>query len=208
MAAVSHGAKLYPVFALLLGGAVSCTGPASAEIEPTDPAATTVPVYDSSTGRLERLESDRDGDGQVDATAYMDGTRLEYVEIDRDRDGAPDRWEYYVPNPTGEPGPGSPDGRNLIDRALERAGPDAPVSRREFFVGGLLTRAEEDRDLDGRIDKWEYFAHGALQRLELDLQGRGFPDRRLVYERGTLLRIEADPDGDGTFSPIRQIPTP
>lgn len=205
MTSVSHGAKLYLLILTASGLIAGCGGAAAVDNSGTELATgSTVPVYDPESGRLQRLETDQDGDGRVDATAYMDGVHIQHVEIDRDRDGVADRWEFYVPNPTGEPGPGSPDGRNLLDRAEERAGPDQPVSRREFFDAGVLSRAEEDRDLDGRIDKWEYYERGTLVRLELDLQGKGFPDRRLIYQGGSLLRIEADPDGDGVFTPITQ----
>jgi hypothetical protein len=192
MTAVSDRAKLHLAFglSLLLGGCTAAPG--------QDGDA--VPVYDQQTGRLERLESDRDGDGRVDATAFMDGTRIEYVEIDTNADGAADRWEYYVPNPSGEPGPGSPDGRNLLARAEERAGPEQPLTRLETYVAGVVSRVEEDTDGDGRMDKWEHYVDGRLERVELDLQGKGFPDRRLVYGTGgSVVRVEADPDGDGVF---------
>lgn len=200
MAHVSHGAKLYlaPLAGFWMFAAACSNG------APVDPRVQAVPIYDPATGRLERLESDRDGDGRVDATAYMHGTSLQYVEIDRDRDGRPDRWEYYIPNPTGVSGPGSPDGRNLLDRAEERTAPDAPVTRRERYAAGIISEVEEDTDLDGRMDKWEYYVQGRLARIELDLAGRGRPDRRLVYDpQGNVVRVEADPDGDGVFIEVK-----
>jgi hypothetical protein len=199
MAHVSHGAKLYLACALSLWLAGCQTPPTG-----TADGARTEPVYDETTGRLERLESDQDGDGEIDAVAFMDGVHIKHVEIDSDRDGRFDRWEYYVPNPTGEPGPGSPDGRNLLDRAEEREGPDSPVIRREIYVEGVISRIEEDTDGDQRMDKWEYYEAGRLRRLELDLQGKGFPDRRFVYDaQGAMVRLEADPDGDGVFELVR-----
>jgi hypothetical protein len=193
---VTDGAKLY--LAAMLALAPGCGRAPAADGEST---AVTTPIYDKATGRLERLESDQDGDGTIDAVAFMEGVHIKHVEIDRDRNGTPDRWEYYVPNPTGEPGPGSPDGRNLLDRAEERAGPDRPVTRREVYVGGVISRVEEDSDADGRVDKWEFYTAGELSRVELDLQGKGFPDRRLVYGAAGV-SVEQDPDGDGVFVPV------
>jgi hypothetical protein len=189
-----HVAGLIVLTAL---AAAACGGPAG------DPGgAATTPVYDPGTGRLERLESDQDGDGVVDAVAFMDGVHIKYVEIDRDHDGRPDRWEYYVPNPAGEPGPGSPDGRNLLERAEEGAAQGEGTTRREIYERGLIARVEEDSDGDGRMDKWEFYEAGELRRVDLDLAGRGTPDRRLTYTDAGVV-IEADPDGDGLFTPVK-----
>lgn len=51
------------------------------------------PVYDPSTGRLQRLRLDSDQNGTVDTVSYMDGTRLIRIEIDKDEDGRVERWE-------------------------------------------------------------------------------------------------------------------
>ena len=177
-------------------GAAACGSPA-----PTARSGATTPVYSKETGRLEKIESDRDGDGKIDTRAYMDGVRLKSIEIDRNADGKPDRWEYYVPVAPGTTAANSPDGRNVIDHADEASGSDGHVTRREFYTNGLIARVEEDTDADGRIDKWEYYTAGVLARVDLDLTGRGTPDRRLVYgASGNLDHVEADPEGDGTFT--------
>lgn len=164
--------------------------------EPT-PAGSATPVYNSDTGRLEQLQSDRDGDGTIDTVAFMDGTRVVRIEIDRDNDGAVDRREFYAAS--GE------DPAGIIERAEEIGGPDALVTRREFYVDGVLARVEEDASLDGQVDKWETYRDGRLVEVALDLIGRGSPSRRLVYaEDGSVERVEADPDGDGQFEPVDQ----
>jgi hypothetical protein len=174
---------------------VGCGAPA-----PAPGSSATTPVYDKETGRLERIDSDRDGDGKVDTRAYMDGVHIKYIEIDRNGDGKPDRWEYYVPAPAGTSGTGSSTGQNMIDHADEANGTGDAITRREFYVNGVISRVEEDTDFDGRTDKWEYYTNGRLSRVDLDLQGRGTPDRRLVYgTNGNLDHMEADPDGDGVF---------
>lgn len=156
------------------------------------------PVYNQDTGRLEQLVSDRDGDGRAETRAFMDGAVLERIEIDRNGDGAVDRWEYYGGGKVGVPGAAL--GAPVIERAEEANGPDARVTRREFFADGAVQRVEEDTNLDGRTDKWEFYEAGELARIELDLIGKGAPSQRLVYgPGGAVIRVETDPDGDGRF---------
>lgn len=170
---------------------MGCAAPAAG---PAD--VTVTPVYAKDTGRLEQIVSDRNGDGAVDARAYMDGARLERIEIDRNGDRRADRWEYY-----GTPGrPGAP---VQIERAEEANGPDDRVTRREFYQGGVVLRVEEDTDGDGRVDKWEHFEGGQLASIDLDLQGAGFPDRRMHYRRdGSVSSVEVATERGGAWKPF------
>ncbi len=176
--------------ALVSAVASACTPP------PDLASARAVPEYHPETGRLTRLSADRDGDGRLDTWAYMDGLQTSRIEIDRTGDGQPDRWEYYEPAPAGAPTP------SRIVRAEERAGADAPVTRRETYREGALTGVEEDTDGDGRLDNWETYESGRLARLALDTVGKGYPSRRLIYDPDGRVRVEADLDGDGIFSPV------
>lgn len=152
-----------------------------------------MPIYNKETGKLEQLVSDRNRDGTPDTRAYMDGVIVKYIEIDRNGDGVADRWEYYKPVSEGN-------AEVAIDHAEESNGQTARISRREFFVGGVVRRVEEDTDDDGRPDKWESYEAGVLTRVDLDLLGRGFASQRLVYGGdGSVIRIETDPEGDGVF---------
>jgi hypothetical protein len=184
--------------------AASLSAPACSErAETPGVAGASTPVYNQQTGRLEALESDINQDGQVDARAHMEGVALKYIEIDRDFDGRFDRWEYYVAAPGTPAAARSPDGRSVIDHAEDAGGPDGRITRREFYVYGLLARVEEDADLDGRVDRWELFDAGVLKQMDLDLDGSGRPTRRLFYgPGGQVVRVEADPDGDGTFEVV------
>jgi hypothetical protein len=172
-----------------IGWLIACSRPA------TPPAGAPTPVYNRTTGQLEQLVSDRNGDGKPDTWAFMSGTRITRIEIDRNGDGRPDRWEYYS-RPAAD---GSP---TIIERADEANGEDGQtVTRHERYERGVLRSVEDDTDGDGRFDKWETYDAGRLARVDLDLEGRGTPTRRLVYSPdGSMTRVEVDPDGDGQFT--------
>jgi len=60
------------------------------------------PSYDVQTGRLERITYDRNGDGRVDATTFMDGSAVVRAELDENFDGTIDRWEHYATEASAE----------------------------------------------------------------------------------------------------------
>ena len=205
--------------ALLSVIAAGC-GPAAATTEAESAVKKDVKSEYDKSGRLTRLEYDRNGDGKIDTWGYMDGSRVVRVEVDEDGDGKVDRWEYHRDltttndsrNSTGSSGsPGasgsaSAGGGDPTLERIERATKhDGKVSRREYFENGLLARVEEDTDGDGNIDKWETYSGGTLAIMAIDTKGRGTPDRRLIYQPdGTLSRIEMDPSGTGTWHPLPQ----
>ncbi len=162
------------------------------------------PTYNTSTGRLERITYDRNGDGKVDAWAYMDGTTVVRAEFDSNYDGVVDRIEYYAPTAAGaqrETSSAVP-GAGVLTKIEISSRPDGKVTRWEYYENGARSRDEEDTDGDGRIDKWETWRDGALSTVALDTQGRGRPDRRLVYDAGgSEPRLEIDADGSGQFQP-------
>lgn len=164
------------------------------------------PEYDAS-GKLQKLEYDRNKDGKVDTWGYMDGARVVKVEVDENGDGSVDRWEYHR-NDAAAPGAPAGDVAGAgVDKTVERIERatkfDGTVSRREYFENGALTKTEEDTDGNGKVDKWETYTDGSLAVMALDTSGRGTPDRRLVYRPdGTMDHIEADSNGTGTFTPL------
>lgn len=155
-----------------------------------------LPVYNQDTGKLEKLVSDKNGDGKVDTWAFMDGAVLKHIEQDRNGDGTPDRWEYYEAGTISRPG--------RIQRAEEANGPDRKlITRREQYENGIIRRVIDDTDADSRPDKWESYESGRLTRVDLDLLAKGYPTQRLIYgDGGAVLRVETDPDGDGVFTPV------
>lgn len=191
-----------------LAGTVACSGrassAASSSLETTRDGARLSSKYDSS-GKLEKLEYDRNDDGKPDTWGFMNGTRVVRVEVDENGDGVVDRWEFHRADEraSGTPGVASPGDRTLerVERATKF---DGTVSRWEYFTDGVLTRIEEDTDGDGKVDKWESYRAGTLATLALDTHGRGKPDRRLVYAPdGSFVRVEADVTGTGTFEPLK-----
>jgi hypothetical protein len=186
---------------------------------------TTVPTYDSATGKLKELTYDADRNGRVDTWTSMDGTRPLLSRIDRNEDGKIDRWEYY--NETGalvKVGFSRKDDGNVdawafsgrggqVERIdFSTTGEEDRVDRREYYQPSpsdtaqpTLIRADVDSDNDGRIDRWETYEAGAIRTVAYDQNGDGVPDRRLTYAQAALVLIESDPDGAGGFSTRRRV---
>jgi hypothetical protein len=151
--------------------------------QPLTGGGSVTPSYDRDTGRLERITYDRNGDGRIDATAFMNGTRIVRAELDENFDGVPDRWEHYQDDGHAARREGSDalKGAGVLERVEQATGVPGRVSRWETYAGGVLTAATEDADGDGRVDKWETWSNGSLVAVALDTTGQGRPDRRLLY---------------------------
>lgn len=184
---------------LLLGGpAVGCGGEAAdSRVEP---------VYDATTGHLQLLKYDANGDGSVDTWSYMEGSRVTRVEIDTDHNAVIDRWEYYSPAETLEKvgssraRDGKPDtwafygADGTIARLELSMKRNDRVDRIEYYGGGDVQRAEEDTDGDGRIDKWETYEGRRLASVAFDTTANGIADRRLVYAPNGPVSVESLPE--------------
>ena len=174
---------------------------------------TTIPTYDTATGRLKELTFDRNRNGTIDTWTEMDAARPVLTRMDRDEDGTLDRWEYFARDGTLEKvgfsrkGDGKPDAwafagaDGRIARIDISSSADVHrIDRREHYGAAGLDRAEEDTDGDGRPDKWETYAGGAVSTASFDEDGDGRPDRRLTYRGGELVSIENGPDASGRFA--------
>jgi hypothetical protein len=173
------------------------------------------PVYDKTTGRLQTLKYDSNGDGKFDTVSYMDGAAVLRIEIDKDEDGKVDRWEYYGADQklekigTSRANDGkedawsyvAPDGTTTrVETSTRRNG---KADRIEYYDKNRLARAEEDTDGDGAIDKWETYDGERLASVAFDTKHRGAPDRRLIYGADGSARLEVDAAGDGHFAPVQ-----
>jgi hypothetical protein len=194
--------SLFLAFAITAGACTKSLGGNEKRIEP---------VYDKTTGRLQLLKYDSDGDGKIDTVSYMDGALVVRIEIDKDEDGKVDRWEYYGPDQKLEK-VGFSRANDGKEDAWSYAGPDGAISRIEVstrrdgkanrfehYEKDVLVRAEEDTDGDGTIDKWETYDGARLASVAFDTNHRGTPDRRLIYGTDGSARLEVDPAGDGHF---------
>ncbi len=201
-----------------------CAVIACADAEKERLKRTTVPTYDSTTGKLTQLTYDANRDGRVDTWTSMDGTRPLLSRIDRNEDGKIDRWEYYddagalVKVGFSRKDDGNVDawafsGSNgQVERVeFSSTGSEASIDRREYYLAPqlraaaqpALVRADVDADNDGRIDRWETYEDGAIRTIAYDQDGDGRPDQRLTYaQRG------ARPDriGPGRLRRIRHSP--
>jgi hypothetical protein len=167
------------------------------------------PAYNATTGRLEKLTYDRNGDGRPDAWVEMDGARLVRADVDEDFDGRVDRREFYVAGKNGERTGGTDAirGVGVLSRVEVTSGAGESAARVETYDRGVLAAAEEDSDGNGRPDKWEHYENGALVSVALDTRGHGVPDRRLVYgPDGGPPQLETDPDGTGQFRATASAP--
>jgi hypothetical protein len=165
-----------------------------------------VQAYYDRWGRLERIETDSNGDGKRDRISHHAGKKNPgLVEIDTDFDNRVDRWEYY--DDSGRllrigvsRGGGTPDMWQILDgqgRVLRREyddDRDGKLDRVESLENDRVTRTEVDSDRDGRIDRWQTWAQGRLVSENLDTDGDGRADRVVLY------------DSDGKVNGMRRLP--
>ena len=168
-------------------------------------AGTIEPVYEETTGKLQLLKYDANGDGTIDTWSYMDGARVVRIELDPDQNNIIDRWEYYRPDHTIEKvgtsraGDSTPDSWAFFDQngAMTRlelsSRRNGTIDRVEYYEGGTRVRAEEDTNADGRVDKWETYDGSRLASVALDTRQRGTPDRRVIYAQDGTVRLEDVP---------------
>ena len=212
---MTDGAKL--CVALLVASAATTLGACGR------PDGQIVAVYERPSGRLVRLDADRNSDGRIDQRTYMDGRVALRAEVDVTHDGRVDRWEYLdtrgqlrlLGTSSGDDGiedvwthPIDADGRRLVEHARSR---NRHIDRRDYYANDRLVRAEEDNNGDGRVDRWEvYSPDGRVRAVEFDTTlERGWPDRRLTYlADGRYADLEADDDGDGTFVSVASQRSP
>jgi hypothetical protein len=206
--AVTERAKLSPC----LPGPAFLLAFALAAVAACERSGTAVPVYDTSTRELVRIDSDVNSDGRTDVRTSMQNGRAARLEGDTNGDGRPDRWEYYDAAGRLERigGSSQQDGREdtwaytsgtdvRMDISTLR---DGVIDRREFYRGHRLRRTERDTNHDGLMDTWEEFEGGRLTLVAIDEDRRhGRPTRRVRYGTGGGAHVEIDPDGDGRFSP-------
>ena len=168
------------------------------------------PEYDKTTGKLQLLKYDSNGNGKVDTWSYMDGARVVRIEIDKDEDGKIDRWEYYGADQklekigsrartTARKTPGriaGPDGAIDAHRGVDAAATARSIAHRALRARTCWSRAEEDSDGDGKMDKWETYDGDRLASVAFDTTHRGTPDRRLIYGAdGTRAPRSRSPNG-------------
>ena len=170
---------------------------------------TTVPTYDTKTGKLKELTYDFNKNGKVDTWTQMDGARPVSARQDLDEDGRMDRWEYYNDAGTlvkvglsrrdrGTPDTWAyPDAAGQIERVeVSSTADENKIDRWERYAGNVLVKAEEDTNADGRPDKWEEYEAGTLKTAAFDEDRDGTPDRRLTYDTtGSIVLIETEADG-------------
>jgi len=174
---------------------------------------TTIPTYDTTTGKLKELTFDFNKNGKIDTWTQMDGARPVSARQDLDEDGRMDRWEYYNSDGTlvkvglsrkdrGAPDTWAyPNAQGLIERVeVSSTGDEKKIDRWESYSGNVLGTAEEDTNADGRPDKWEEYAQGTLKTATFDENHDGTPDRRLTYDAGgSVVLIETEADGRRGF---------
>lgn len=200
--------RVFACAALAAGLSAACSNPDAERVRKT-----TIPTYDTKTGRLTEVTYDRNKNGIIDTWTDMDGNRPLRSRIDLDEDGKIDRWEYYdVSGALAKVGfsrkhngkvdawafSGS-DG-TVARVEISTAGDEHAIDRREFYDRGTLVRVEEDTNGDGRIDRWETYETGTLKTASVDENADGVPDRRLTYDGSTLILVESEPDRSGRFT--------
>lgn len=202
-----------PLLLLVSIAGAGCSDPADDRLK-----ATTIPTFDTSTGKLTELTFDANRNGKIDSWTQMNGGKPVLTRMDRDEDGTIDRWEYYdasaklVKVGFSRKGNGQPDawafageGEQIERVEVSSLADDTKIDRWERYAGGVLIQAEEDTNADGKPDKWETYVDGAVRTAAFDENGDGRPDRRFTYDGGRLTAIETRPDEAGNYTARHEV---
>jgi hypothetical protein len=174
-----------------------------------------VRYVDAASGRLLRVEQDRDFDGTLDTWLVYADASLEVRTLDEDGDGRSDAWERYAQGRLAQRtedtnGDGVRDlffryqGDSLVER-LEDSNGDGQIDRVTSYRDRKRQKTEEDRSLDGTMDTWTTWTvvdgKEVVSRVARDSRGAGRPDLTETYEtvegETRLVRREEDTNGDG-----------
>ena len=138
-------------------------------------------------------EIDLDGDGRPDEFVYYFGQRLERIEIDRNRDGEIDQTQYYDAgastsrSESDDDFDGRMDGRarysggQVIDNEIDIDGDGRAEYRAEYRFGLMLR--EEFMGTDGLLFKRVEYKNGWPQTAQVDSDGDGRLDTARRYDR-------------------------
>jgi hypothetical protein len=88
---------------------------------------------------LTRVESDRDGDGIIDAWTFTKGGKIDSVHVDGNGDGRVDRWERYEKD-------------TLVEIASDNDGDGRADQWEGYGPDGAITSLRYDTDGDGKPD--------------------------------------------------------
>jgi len=172
---------------------------------------------DKSTGKLIRMEMDRDYDGKMDTWQTYTGDSLDERTLDTNGDGRVDTWERYR-------------GGRMVERVIDRDGNGRKDAFYTFADGSLVeerhdrnddgefdlivtyqdrhkTLTKEDRSGDGKIDTWTtYEVVGGVEVpsvIKRDSDGSGKIDIVETFETSSgkpiLARREEDTNADGAI---------
>src|SRR5215831_16325603 len=126
---------------LVVCALAACSDPDAERVKKT-----TIPTYDSKTGKLTQLTYDRNKNGVIDTWTDMDGTRPVRSRIDLDEDGKIDRWEYYD-----EKGA-------LVKVGFSRGNTGKADAWAYARADGKVDRIEISSTADEKkIDRWEHY---------------------------------------------------
>ena len=141
----------------------NCAGCRAEDPETARIKATTLPTYDTKTGKLSRLTADLNKNGKIDTWTYMDGARIIRSERDRNEDGKIDYWEYNLP-----------DGKGGIEHVEEDTNGDGIPDKWDFYANGSIHTTEWDDTHNGvRNRRWTYGPGGTVVSVETEPDGRG-----------------------------------
>ncbi len=138
-------------------------------------------------------EIDLDGDGRSDEFYYYFGARVERIETDRNRDGEIDQTQYYDADTSisrsesDDDFDGRMDGRarysggQVIDNEIDLDGDGRAEYRAEYRFGLLLR--EEFMGADGILFKRVEYKNGWAQTDQIDGDGDGRLDTARRYDR-------------------------
>lgn len=172
-------------------------------------------AFVDENGDVERLETDSDGDGQIDSIQYYEKGALVRAEKDTNGDRSMDIRNYFAKNRRISQEKVDPKGKVIyvilfdetekISKIQKDTDGNGSFDRCFFYTDGILASSTFDETGDGNINVWKKYRNKQVVYEKTDKNGDGLPEQEIFYNQKQEPEKSChDLDTDGYFETLRE----